>query len=208
MLITGPGTEYVLGKCYYYYCNYYLNTIRITTLHLDFSPRLWPKGRPAFAFPWDAGRSEPLDSGLGFWVYKVRISHGLIDSLRTFTLSHLLGEAWIQPVNFAFPNPSLCPGEELDFQSLAKASSKWLSDCILWGASGRRSVRGRGKLCQLLSCFLRQCSSRVPVLACSQRVPLNPDSKSVLLLKRLRTFQKTATEGNYWDARSLAGVIQ
>ena len=122
MLITGPGTEYVLSEFNHYCCSYsYLNTIRITTLHLDFIPKLLPQGgRPAFTFPWEAGKSETFDSWLGFWVYKVRISHGLVHDLRTFTLSHLPREAWIQPANF--PAPTCALGEGLDFRSLAKIS--------------------------------------------------------------------------------------
>ena len=87
-----------------------------------------------------------------------------------------------------------------------------------WGARVRRSVRGQGKLCQLLSCFLRQHSPRTPILSCSQPVPLHPSSMSVLFLKRLRTSQNTATPhhhprpppspGACWDAWPLAGVIQ
>jgi len=44
MLITGPGTEYVLSEFNHSCCSYsYLNAIRITTLHLDFIPKLLPQ---------------------------------------------------------------------------------------------------------------------------------------------------------------------
>lgn len=146
MLITGPGTEYVLSE-FYHYCNYsYLNTIRITTLHLDFNPKLLARGggRPAFTFPWDSGKSETFDSWLGFWVYKVRISHGLVHDLRTFTLSHPPGEAWIQPANF--PAPTCALGEGLDFPSLAKVSLQWTAfGTAPLGSEGKKVCERPGK---------------------------------------------------------------
>lgn len=146
MLITGPGTEYVLGE-FYHYCNYsYLNTIRVTTLHLDFNPKLLARGggRPAFTFPWDSGKSETFDSWLGFWVYKVRISHGLVHDLRTFTLLHPPGEAWIQPANF--PAPTCALGEGLDFQSLAKVSLQWTAfGTAPLGSEGKKVCERPGK---------------------------------------------------------------
>lgn len=117
---------------YYYYCNYYyLNTIRITTIFcLGIMPRFFPEGWPAFSSHWDRGRSKALASWLGFCVYEVRISHGLIHNLRTFAL---VTPAWrsLDPSSmFCISQLWSLLWEELSFECLAKSSLQWLNDFI------------------------------------------------------------------------------
>jgi hypothetical protein len=69
-------------------------TIRIAALlFLDFMPRLLLRGGLHLLFTGMHKEVNLLTLGLGCGVPEVRIGHGLVHNLRTFTLSHLFGEA-------------------------------------------------------------------------------------------------------------------
>lgn len=217
MLITGPGTEYVLSEFNHSCCSYsYLNAIRITTLHLDFIPKLLPQwGRPAFTFPWNAGKSETFDSWLGFWVYKVRISHGLVHDLRTFTLSHLPREAWIQPANF--PAPTCALGEGLNFQSLAKVSLQWTAfGTTPLGSEGKKVCERPGKAVSAAVLFSQAAFSQdthpllFPACAFTFKQYECPFPQETENLSEHCAAPPTPTPalGACWDAWPLAEVIQ
>lgn len=61
-------------------------------------------------------------------MHEVRISHGLVHNLRTFTLVAPAGRSLNSISKFHISQSQ--PGEELNFKSLAKTSSPLLSDFI------------------------------------------------------------------------------
>lgn len=191
---------------YYYYCNYYyLNTIRITTIFcLGIMPRFFPEGWPAFSSHWDRGRSKALASWLGFCVYEVRISHGLIHNLRTFAL--------VTPARRSLDSSSMfCNSqlwsllwEELSFECLAKSSLQWLNDFIQELAS----VEGGLLSGAATSPQARFSQSDGPCLfpACAFK-PKQP--KECHFAKETQNLSRDCSlEGACWDARFLAEVMK
>lgn len=191
---------------YYYYCNYYyLNTIRITTIFcLGIMPRFFPQGWPAFSSHWDRGRSKALASWLGFCVYEVRISHGLIHNLRTFAL---VTPAWrsLDPSSmFCISQLWSLLWEELSFECLAKSSLQWLNDFIQELAS----VEGRLLSGAATSPQARFSQSDSPCLfpACAFK-PKQP--KECHFAKETQNLSRDCSlEGACWDARFLAEVMK
>ena len=124
MLMTGPGTEGVLSEFYHYCCNCsYLNTVRITTLHLDFSPKLLPWGEGLhLLFPGTQEKVKLLTLGLASGCTKwelVTASFTIWEHSHCRTCLEKLG------FNQQISQPQPVPGEGLDFQSLAEVSLKW-----------------------------------------------------------------------------------
>lgn len=183
----------------------------LTSTPLGSQPSTWTStsspglgvGRPAFTFPWDSGKSETLDSWLGF--YKVRI---IWPRSRSENI-HTVAPAWSSLDSTSkFPSPNLCPWGRAWLPESCKGLLAM--DCIwnrLWGARGRRSVRVRKSCVSCCPIFSQAAFSQdthplpVPSLCL-----LHPSSMSVLFLKRLRTSQNTATLhphpslGACWDA--------
>lgn len=155
--------------------------------------------KPDFAFQWDAGQNESFDSGLRFWVYGVRLSHGLIHSLRTFTLVPPAWRSLDAPRGFCISQPQSVLWGRDNFKSLTKAPSQQLRDflqelILLRTRPAERQEKAVSAAAMFSQVGFSQGAHPCLFPACAFKPK---QQKSVLLLKRPRTFQETAPWGGH-----------
>ena len=110
-------------------------------------------------------------------------------------LLHLLGEASIQPVNFAVPSPSLC--SRLTFKVLQRhpnnGSVTSFRNWPYWGRDRSSAMERQQKAAAM---FSQAGFSGAPHLTCSQGVPLTLSSKGTFLLRDQEHFRNLLPGGH------------